>query len=112
MSLLWPQKADTSAWWEEEDCQEYIQQHFSIKHIAEYFRTRLPVSAADIDGWRARELMAPLFMGEDDELQGLMEVSVPSSKDDHHAAKAGVAVSPASPPTLSGGHAHHQVPTS
>jgi hypothetical protein len=32
-SLIWPQKVDTSAWWEEEDWQEYIQQHFSIKHI-------------------------------------------------------------------------------
>ena len=49
-----------------------IQQHFNIKHIAQYFRTRSPVSAADIDGWRARELMAPRFMGDDDELQGLI----------------------------------------
>jgi hypothetical protein len=24
-SLIWPQKADTGAWWEEEDGQEYIQ---------------------------------------------------------------------------------------
>jgi len=30
------------------------------------------VSAADIDGWRARELMAPLFMGDDEELQTLI----------------------------------------
>jgi hypothetical protein len=72
-SLLWTQKADTGAWWEEEDGQEYIQQHFSIKHIAKYFRTRSSVSAADIDGWRAREVMAPLFMGDDDELQGLIK---------------------------------------
>jgi hypothetical protein len=60
----WPQKFDTGAWWAEEDCQEYIQQHFSIKHIAKYFRTRSPVSATDIDGWHARGPMAPLFMGE------------------------------------------------
>jgi hypothetical protein len=33
-SLVWPQKADTGTWWEEEDGQEYIQQHFNIKHIA------------------------------------------------------------------------------
>ena len=26
----------------------------------------------DIDGWRARELMAPLFMGDDEELQTLI----------------------------------------
>jgi hypothetical protein len=30
------------------------------------------VSAADIDEWRARELMAHLFMGDDEELQGLI----------------------------------------
>jgi hypothetical protein len=75
-SLIWPQKADTDAWWEEEDGQEYIQQHFNIKHIAQYFRTRSPVSAADIDGWRVRELMAPLFMGDDEELQGLIRTDM------------------------------------
>ena len=30
------------------------------------------MSAADVDGWRARELMAPLFMGDDEELQALI----------------------------------------
>ena len=33
-SLIRPQKADTGAWWEEEEGQEYIQKHFSVKHIA------------------------------------------------------------------------------
>jgi hypothetical protein len=60
---IWPQKADTGAWWEEEDWQEYIQQHLNIKNIAQYFRTRSTVSDADIDGWRASELMAPFFYG-------------------------------------------------
>ena len=46
-------------------------QQFCIKHIAKYFRTRSPVSAADIDGQRARELMAPL-LGQDEDLQGLI----------------------------------------
>jgi hypothetical protein len=69
---IWPQKADTGAWWEEEEGQDYIQQHFSIKLIAKYFRTRSPVSAAANDGWRARELMAPLFMGDDEELQAII----------------------------------------
>ena len=31
------------------------------------------MSAADVDGWRARELMAPLFMGDDEELQALIQ---------------------------------------
>jgi hypothetical protein len=43
-----------------------------IKLIAKYFRTRSPLSATDIDGWRARELMAPQFMGDDEELQTLI----------------------------------------
>jgi hypothetical protein len=69
---IWPLKDDTRAWWEEEEGQEYIQQHFSLKHITKYFRTRSPVSAADIDGWRARELVSPLFMGDNEELQELI----------------------------------------
>jgi len=71
-SLIWPQKADTDAWWEEEEGQEYIKKHFNLQKIAKYFRTRSPVSAADVDGWRARELMAPLFMDDDEELQALI----------------------------------------
>ena len=68
-SLIWPQKADTDAWWEEEEGQEYTKKHFNLQKIAKYFRTRSPVSAVDIDGWRARELMASLFMGDDEELR-------------------------------------------
>ena len=42
-SLLWPQKPDTDAWWEEEDGQEYITKHFNLQKIAKYFRTRSQV---------------------------------------------------------------------
>ena len=59
-SLTWPSKADTGAWWEQEEGQEYIQQHFSLKHISKYFRTSSLVSAADIDEWRDREMSAPV----------------------------------------------------
>ena len=45
-----------------------LRKHFNLQKIAKYFRTRSPVSAADVDGWRARELRAPLFMGDDEEL--------------------------------------------
>jgi hypothetical protein len=65
-------KPTPDAWWEEEEGQEYIKKHFNLQKIAKYFRTRSPVSAADVDGWRARELMAPLFMGDDEELQALI----------------------------------------
>ena len=41
------------------------------KNIVKYLRTRTPVSAADTAGWRARELMAPLFMGDAEALQAL-----------------------------------------
>jgi hypothetical protein len=86
--------------------------------------------SADIDGWRALELMAPLFMGDDEELQGLIRTHMilpylftpPTYKNmqaafysrsrnlprtvgvfaPSYAAKAGDAVSPASPQTLSG----------
>jgi hypothetical protein len=34
------------------------------------------VSAADVDGWRARELMASLFMGDDDDLQGVITCGI------------------------------------
>jgi hypothetical protein len=60
VSLLWPLKDDTRAWWEEEVGQEYIQQHFSLKHIAKYFRTLSPVSAADIKVEGTRACGAPL----------------------------------------------------
>ena len=43
-----------------------------LQKIAKYFRTLSPVSATDIDGWRASDLMAPLFMGDDEELQTLI----------------------------------------
>ena len=57
----------------EEVLAKYIKKHFNLQKIAKYFRTRSPVSAADVDGWRARELMAPLFMGDDEELQALIQ---------------------------------------
>ena len=41
-------KADTNAWWEEEEGQKYTKKHFDIQKIAKYFRTSSPVSAADI----------------------------------------------------------------
>ena len=69
---VWPLKGDTRAWWEGEEGQEYIQQHFSLKHIAKYFRTRSPLSADDINGWRARELVVPLFMGDNEERQEMI----------------------------------------
>ena len=39
VSLIWPQKADTDAWWEEEEGQEYIKKHVNLQKIAKHFRT-------------------------------------------------------------------------
>ncbi len=65
-----------------------IKKHFNLQKIAKHFRTRSPVSAADVDGWRARELMAPLFMGDDEELQALIRdhLILPYLFGDFHSA--------------------------
>jgi hypothetical protein len=90
------------------------------------------VSAVDINWWRARELMAPLFAGDEDEIQGLIRDHMilpylfgdfrPSHIQEYaggllltleqpakdgggirsSVAKTGVAASRTSPPTLSG----------
>ena len=49
-SVLWPQKAYTGAWWEDEEGHEYMLKWVRSAHSAKYFRARSPVSAADIDG--------------------------------------------------------------
>ena len=68
------------AWWSDEDGQEFLGKWFGVKNIAKYFHTRSPISAADIDGWCARELMAPLFMGDNEEFHSLIRVHlIPAS---------------------------------
>jgi hypothetical protein len=48
--------------------------------------TRFPVCAADIDGWKAREIIAPLFMGDDHEFRVEIrdELILPSLFGDFH----------------------------
>jgi hypothetical protein len=41
-SLIWPLKGDTRAWWEEEEGQEYIQQHFSLAAHCQVLQDPLP----------------------------------------------------------------------
>ena len=45
---------------------------FSIPKICQYFRTRSPVTMADIDGWHARDLVAPLFFNDNTDLHNLI----------------------------------------
>ena len=57
-SNLWPRPAENNEYWLSEDGQAYINKHFSMDKVQRYFRTRSPVGAADIDGWKARDLIA------------------------------------------------------
>ncbi len=71
-SRLWPRKTDLTDYWTSEDGQEYINKWFSTNKILKYFRTRSPVGAADVDGWRARETIAFLFARDEPELHALL----------------------------------------
>ncbi len=44
----------------------------SIPKMCQYFRTRSPVTTADIDDWHARDLIAPLFFNDSTELHNLI----------------------------------------
>ena len=71
-SRLWPRQTDLADYWTSEDGQEYINKWFSTNKILKYFRTRSPVGAADVDGWRARETIAFLFARDEPELHALL----------------------------------------
>jgi hypothetical protein len=51
---------------------EFLDEWFSVARICQYFRTRSPVTMPDIDGWHARDLIAPLFFNDNTELHYLI----------------------------------------
>ena len=51
---------------------EFLDKWFSIPKICQYFRTRSPATIADIDGWHARDLIAPLFLNDNTDLHNLI----------------------------------------
>jgi hypothetical protein len=51
---------------------EFLDKWFSVAKICQYFRTRSPVTTPDIDGWHARDLIAPLFFNDNTELHNLI----------------------------------------
>ena len=55
---------------------EFLDKWFSIPKICQYFRTRSPVTMADIDGWHARDLITPLFFNDNTDLHNLIRKSL------------------------------------
>ncbi len=67
-SILWPRPAHLDEHWSSDAGVEFLDKWFSIAKICQYFRTRSPVTMPDIDGWHARDLIAPLFFNDNTEL--------------------------------------------
>jgi hypothetical protein len=60
--------SNSKDYWSSDAGTDFLDKWFSIPKISQCFRrTRLPVTMADIDGWRARDLIAPLFFNDDTE---------------------------------------------
>ena len=84
--IVWPNPDELRSHWRSQEGTDYIRKWFSTDKIAQYLRTRSPVCAADIDGWKAREIIAPLFMGDDHEFRVEIrdELILPSLFGDFH----------------------------
>ena len=71
-SILWPQPQTLEEYWSSDTGAEFLDKWFSIPKICQHFRTRSPVDVADIDGWNARDLIAPLFFNNNTDLHNLI----------------------------------------
>jgi len=71
-SILWPQPQTLEDYWSSDAGVEFLDKWFSIPKISQYFRTRSPVTMADIDGWHARDVISPLFFNDNTGLHNLM----------------------------------------
>ncbi len=58
--------------WSSDAGAEFLDKWFSIPKICQYFRTRSPVTMADIDGWYARDIIVPLFFNDNTDLHNLI----------------------------------------
>jgi hypothetical protein len=70
-SILWTRPQTLQDNWSSDAGTEFVDKWFSIPKISHYFRTRLPVTIVDIDGWHACDLIAPLFFNDNTELTSL-----------------------------------------
>ena len=75
-SKLWPRPQVLEEHWSSDTGIEFLDKWFSVAKIYQYFRTRSPVTMADIDGWHARDLIAPLFFNDNTELHNLIRRSL------------------------------------
>jgi hypothetical protein len=71
-SILWPRPQTLEEHWSSDAGAEFLDKLFSIPKICQYFRTHSPVTMADIDGWHARDLIAPLFFNDNTDLHNLI----------------------------------------
>jgi len=71
-SRLWPRPQVLQEHWSSDAGIEFLDKWFSVAKICQYFRTRSPVTMPDIDGWHARDLIAPLFFNDNTELHNLI----------------------------------------
>ncbi len=72
-SILWTHPQTLHDYWSSDAGTDFLDKWFSIPKISHYFRrTPLPVTMADIDGWHARDLIAPLFFNDNTELHILL----------------------------------------
>ena len=71
-SRLWPRPQVLEEHWSSDAGIEFLDKWFSVAKICQYFRTRSPVTMPDVDGWHARDLIAPLFFNDNTELHNLI----------------------------------------
>jgi hypothetical protein len=57
-SILWPQPQTLKEYWSSDAGAEFLDKWLSIHKICQNFRTRSPVTMADVDGWHARDCPA------------------------------------------------------
>ena len=100
-SIVWPNPDELRSHWRSQYGTDYIRKWFGTDKIAQYLRTRSPVCAADIDGWKAREIIAPLFMGDDHEFHAQIrdELILPYLFGDLHPPCADLSLPKGRPPT-------------
>ena len=71
-SILWPRPQALEEHWSSDAGVEFLDKWFGVTKTCQYFRTRSPVTMPDIDGWHARDLIAPLFFNGNTELHDLI----------------------------------------
>ena len=85
-SQYWPDEQDALAFWSSLAGETALKAHFSVQSIRQFFQSRRPCGAPDIDGWRCREHLLPMFMNDDTELHDIIrsELILPVIFGDFH----------------------------